>query len=651
MHTNTKSLNDLVKALDNIGPKPALIDLATALEDAQLTFADVEPFVHANPQNYNRATVVLRDQYELLVMTWLNGQSSVPHDHGGSICAMLTVRGQAVEGTYSVAPDGYVDPEYENVFVAGQVTAGEDAAVHTVSNPGNEVLVTVHIYSPPLRDFMRFTRRPAITDHLSSPGGRETPTVAIVGGGFSGSISAAQLLRQARATQLPMRVVLLEQRGSIGEGLAYSSPEDCHLLNVPAGRMSAWPDQPDDFLRWASARNSAVKAEDFLPRHWYGEYIRQAVLKAAADAGETIQFSVMFDEVRRIARHPGGGWMLNLARGTSVRANAVLLAIGHRSPNDPLGSKWTGPRTRFISDPWKMFAMNAVGPDDAVVILGSGLTAVDAVMSLTNRGHHSKITLLSRRGLLPQPHLSGHGTPVDLNTLVMELTAGDRPVLALDLFRKLRRQANIAEGAAKPWQSVVDGLRPHIATLWSRMPIPERRRFLNHLRSFWEVHRHRMPVPVAERFSALLASGKVRIMAGRVDSVVADGNWLRVNARGRTGGRTTEVECGWIVNATGPSPSNSAAANPAIGSLLIQGVLTVDELKLGVRTTSDGNAIGSDGQPVSDLFVVGTLRKPDLWESTAVPELRTQAAGAAVKLVAAMVLLGASSARGRSKRL
>lgn len=637
MQTNAPRLDDLVKALDKMGPKPALIDLATALEAAQLSLADVEPFVRPNPQNYNRATVVLRDQYELLVMTWLSGQASVPHDHGGSICAMLTLRGQAVEGNYSVAADGYVDLEYENVFAAGQVTAGEDAAVHTVSNAGDELLVTVHIYSPPLRDFRRFTARPAITEHMLAADEHESQTVAVVGGGFSGSISAAQLLRQAKAAGLPMRVVLLEQRGSIGEGLAYSSREECHLLNVPAGRMSAWPDQPNDFLRWATARNPAVTADDFLPRQWYGEYIRQTLLKVAADAGDKIELTVMFDEVRRIARHPSGGWMLNLARGTSVRAGAVVLAIGHRSPNDPLGNKWTGPRTRFIADPWKTFAMNPVGADEAVTILGSGLTAVDAVMSLVNRGHRGQITLISRRGLLPQPHLAGHGTPVDLNALVMELTTGDRKLPALELFRKLRQAAETARAAGKPWQSVIDGLRPHIALLWSKMPIAEKRRFLNHLRSFWEVHRHRMPVPVAKRFAELLASGKVRVVPGRIESVVADGNQLIVSVRGRTGGPRAEIASGWIVNATGPSPSNSAAANPAIGSLLIQGLLTVDELKLGVRTTSEGNAIATDDQPVRDLFIVGTLRKPELWESTAVPELRTQASAAAARLIANMV--------------
>jgi uncharacterized NAD(P)/FAD-binding protein YdhS len=640
MQNRSDRLNGLVRTLDALGSKPSLIELASALEAAQLTLADVSEQVQVNPHNYNRVTVALRDAYEMLVMTWTKGQSSVPHDHGPSICAMLTVCGQAVEASYTVAADGYVDLEFETTFDAGQVTAGQDAAVHTVSNPGDDLLVTVHIYSPPLRDFRRFTARPAAVPVELHRNPIDVPTVAIVGGGFSGSITAAQLLRRAKQSASPLRVVLLEQRGSIGEGLAYSTREACHLLNVPAGRMSAWPDQPGDFLKWATQRHGAITGDDFVPRQWYGEYVRETLLKAAADAEDAadsgITFSVQFDEVRRIARHPESGWMLNLARGTSVRADAVVLAIGHRSPSDPLEKKWVGPRTRFIADPWKPFVMNPVAADDPVVILGTGLTAVDALMSLVGREHRGQITLVSRRGLLPQPHLPGHGTPVDLKQLVWELTARP-PIRALELCRKLRARIEMAAAEGIPWQYVVDGVRPHIATLWKAMPQGERKRFLSHLRPFWEVRRHRIPVPVAKKFAELMAAGKVRIIAARVDSVLADADQLKVSVREKSSNTRSEIVCRWIVNATGPSPSNSAAANPAIGSLLIQGLIMPDELNLGVQTTQDGYAIGSDGQPVSDLFVVGTLRKPQLWESTAVPELRVQAAAAAEQ-IAAMLL-------------
>jgi uncharacterized NAD(P)/FAD-binding protein YdhS len=631
MHTASERLNNLILRLDSLSGKRTLVDLANALAEVDLQYSDIESYVQTSEHNYTRNTVVLRDHYELLVLTWQGGQASVPHDHGGSICALMPLRGEAVEGSYSVAADGYVDLEFEQTFKAGEITAGDDAAVHTVKNPATkreDLLVTVHIYSPPLRDFRRFVERPPALPHPVSQMQSEIQTVAIVGGGFSGSMCAAQLLEHAKHSTAPLKIVLLEQRGSVGEGLAYSTREDCHLLNVPAGRMSAWPDRPADFLNWAQARDSKITADDFLPRQWYGEYIRQTLRHAAETAPGPVQFAVAYDEVKRITRHPEGGWLLNLARGTPLRATAVVLGVGHRAPSDPLRTKWTGPRAHFIADPWKVFAMNAVRPDDSVLILGTGLTAVDALMSLIARGHRGKVTLLSRRGLLPQPHLAGHATPMDLTAMVKELIAGES-LHALTLYRQLRKQIAEAQSKGTPWQSVTDGLRPHIAALWRAMPVTERRRFLSHLRAFWEVHRHRMPYPVAIKFKDLLSQGKVKIVSGRVDAVQADNDRLTITLRDRQSAKAIQITSDWIVNATGPTPSNSAAANPAIGSLLIQGLLSADELNLGVRTTPTGNAIGSDASPVPDLFVVGTLRKPDLWETTAVPELRLQAADTA----------------------
>ena len=115
--------------------------------------------------------------------------------------------------------------------------------------------------------------------------------------------------------------------------------------------------------------------------------------------------------------------MVHLGRGPSLRAEAVVLAIGHRPPSDPIGSHWSGPRTRFLTDPWRPFAMNVVGPDEPVVTLGSGLTAVDAVLSLAQQPRQAPITLISRNGLLPQAHAAMPSTPVDMRSLVAELTA------------------------------------------------------------------------------------------------------------------------------------------------------------------------------------------------------------------------------------
>ena len=635
-HIPSGRLFELVRKLDALGPAPSLVDLAEAMESAKLTLADVADYVQTNPRSYNRALVALREQYELLVMTWLPGQSSVPHDHAGSICVMQVVQGDAIEGSFCIAADGYVDPDYETTVRCGEITAGQDAGVHTVYNPAaaEQPLVTVHAYAPPLRDFRRFVLRPESPARARRPAVDDTPTVVVVGGGFSGSMTAAQLLRSAGAAGAKLRVVIVERRGAVGEGLAYGTREINHLLNVPAGRMSAWPDQPDHFLQWARARDPKVRPEQFLPRQWYGEYVRETLLAAASEAGRSVELSVRFDEVRRVARRPDGGWLVHLAHGTSMTADAVVLAIGHRPPSDAIGKRWSGPRTRLIADPWRPFAMNPVKPDEPVVVLGAGLTAVDAVLSLAHPNRTAPITILSRRGLLPQSHAATPLTPVDLKPMAAELMAAPGGVRALELFRRLR--ATVRELAPKgvDWRSVVDGLRPHTAALWQAMPAAERRRFIERLRPFWEVHRHRMALSIGERFGELRDCDWVSVVAGRVVSAQSDGNDVRIAVAQRGTNRLLEIDAAWVINCTGPAPSNSAAANPAIGSLLVDRWLRPDELGLGLDTTAEGNAVSGDGREVPDLFVVGTLRKPLFWESTAVPELRAQAAAVAERALA-----------------
>jgi uncharacterized NAD(P)/FAD-binding protein YdhS len=270
-----------------------------------------------------------------------------------------------------------------------------------------------------------------------------------------------------------------------------------------------------------------------------------------------------------------------------------------------------------------------VGPDDPVVVLGSGLTAVDAVLSLTQQPRRAPITLVSRNGLLPQAHAAAPVAAADLRAWVAALAAAPGGVRAGALLRALRRK--VREGG--DWRAVVDGLRPHTAALWQAMTVAERRKFLTRLRQFWEVHRHRMAPAVAEGFAALLARGDVRLLAGRVESARAGGAGvcLAVRERGRSG--PTEVQAAWVINCTGPVASNSAESNPVVGSLLVAGWLRPDELGLGIETTPAGSTVAADGRAVPDLFVVGTLRKPACWESTAVPELRDQAAAVAEEVV------------------
>lgn len=632
-------LGQLIRKLDSLKSNPSLPSLADALEASHVQPEDVAQYIAESPKSYHRSLVVKREHYELLVLTWMPGQGSVPHDHMNSVSAMLVIQGVAMEGSWRVARDGYVDIEYETAVRKGELTAWQDAGVHTVRNPVDspERLVTIHVYSPPLSEFRRYATRPGSQKAPVTPKPSGPPTIAVVGGGFSGSVCAAQILRQANATGRHVRVLLIERQGTIGEGLAYSTRELCHLLNVPAGRMSAWPDQPSDFLDWAKKRDENVKPGDFLPRQWYGEYVRERLAETAKKSLGVAEYSVMFDEVRRLARHPSGGWMVNFARNSATHVDGVVLAIGHRPPHDTIGRLWSGPRSRFISDPWRQFATSPVAPDQNVVVIGAGLTAIDAVLSLSQEPRTGVITLISRRGLVPQAHNPAGVTPLDLKPLVAELTGsgnnGSGKLTARKLTKSLVALARKTVKEGGDWRAVVDGVRPHTATLWQAMPACEREKFLYRVRPYWEIFRHRMAPGVAEAFDKLVKAGKVKIIAGAIASAQADDEMVRLYVRERGDDRMMELRTDWVVNCTGPTASNSAEANPAVGSLLVHGWVHRDELSLGLQTTHEGNAIDSKGATAPDLLIIGTLRKPMTWESTAVPELRQQAALAAEKVL------------------
>ncbi len=624
-------LASLIRQLDKIQGETTLTQLAGVIRNAHLAVEDVLPFVHETQQKYHRGLVVRREHYELLVLTWLPGHSSCPHDHSGSISAMLVLHGEAAEGCWRVASDGYVDLEFENRLKPGDLTAWQDAGVHTVRNASpTERLVTLHVYAPILRDVRRFVPRPDFEykQTLTSPEG-ETPTVVVIGGGFSGTMAAAQLLRQADQAQRSVHVCLVERQGAIGEGLAYSTTNLNHLLNVPAGRMSAWADRPDDFMNWASRRYGAIAPSDFLPRKWYGEYVRESLIETSRTVGDNVRLTIAFDEVRRLFRHPDGGWMVSLGGNAAIPAAVAVLAIGHRPPSDVVGPYWTGPRTRLISDPWKLFSDNAIQPHDSVVVLGSGLTAVDIILSLCQQRRQAPITLISRRGLVPQSHLKNAVPPVDLETLVAELTHSTSGIQIRTLCSRLRKLIKEKAEQGIDWRGVVDGLRPHTQALWKALTRFEQERFLKRLRPYWEIHRHRMAWQVAERFSQLRADGQIEIIAGNVVAAQAQEEEVRMLIRKRGHDRSTELHTRWVINCTGPTASNFAEANPVIGSLLVHDWVQPDELSLGLKTDDDGCAIDASGHILEDLIVVGTLRKPASWESTAVPELRSQAETAA----------------------
>jgi len=620
LHWLIDQLDDQEQEIDEIVAK-------RLLADADLNLAEIGPFVERSQEGYSRRCVVRRETYELLVLTWAPGQGSVAHDHSGSLCGLKVIQGRLTEQLFALGSDGQVRKTTQQRLGFGGMLVDPGVVVHSLGNDPalDEVLVTVHIYSPPLPEIRRYAVASKPPAQLFERKPRENaPVIAILGGGFTGTMTFANLLRFGSEVPSPFHVVMIDRQPAFGEGIAYRTNDSRHLLNVPAGRMSAWPDRPDDFMHFAQAWEPAVKSGDFLPRRIYGQYIRQTLLDLAESSPDHLSGEMIHDEAIGLHSAPSG-WTIQTASDRTVHADAVVVTMGHRPPDDPLLRRWTGPRHRFVVDPWAALVLSQIGPDEPVLLLGSGLTAVDAILTLSRRDRTAPITIVSRRGLLPLPHLRDPKPAADVSDLVSKWLAPSSSLTARLLISELRQKVSEVAKAGIDWRQVVDGLRPFIAKLWERLPTAARKQFLHRLRPFWEIHRHRMAPDVAESIEALRQTGKIELTSGALTSATADDEGVEVVlcSAGVEAKRT--VRASWVINCTGPGAHNRHSTHPILRPLIEAGTLREDELHLGLQTNANGQALDSKGKKIETLFVAGTLRKSTLWESTAVPELRQQA--------------------------
>jgi uncharacterized NAD(P)/FAD-binding protein YdhS len=623
-----RGLSWLVGELDS---RDEVLDEVTALRllrEADMSPAEVAPYVEQRKEAYSRRCVVRRETYELLVLTWAPSQGSVAHDHSGSLCGLKVVQGRLTEQIFEQGPDGKVRKTTATRLGAEQILVDPGVVVHALGNDSDsgELLVTVHIYSPPLPEMRRYavTDDPPAKLFLRKPS-KNARVIIIVGGGFTGTMTLANLLRYGSQAELPLHIVMIDRQPAFGEGIAYRTNDSRHLLNVPAGRMSAWPDLPDDFLGFAQAKDPSVRSGDFLPRKVYGQYIRQTLRELAESSGDRLSAEVIHDEATCLTPTSASGWSVQTSAGRIIQADLAVITIGHRPPDDPLAGRWIGPRHRFIADPWAALVLSQIGPDEPVLLLGSGLTAVDAILTLNRSDRAAPLIVVSRRGLMPMSHLREPKPAADVSELVARWLDSATRLTVHQLVSTLRGQIASAEKAGIDWRQVIDGLRPMIPKVWERLSMSERKRFLCRVRSFWEVHRHRMSPDVADAIDCLRRSETLESISGALVSAAADADGVDVTLAFRDGSTKRTVRVSWVINCTGPGVHNRHTTHPILRPLLEAGVLCEDELHLGLRTDSIGRALDSSGQSVPTLLVAGTLRKSTLWESTAVPELRQQA--------------------------
>jgi len=456
--------------------------------------------------------------------------------------------------------------------------------------------------------------------------------ILIIGGGLSGTMLAVQLLR------LPgqRRIAIIEPRAELGRGEAYSAVELGHTLNGNAARMSVDPDNPDDLTQWLtahiagggwpeSAEQDVPVSELFPPRGLFGVYVQQRLAEARAVGalqGSTVEH-ICAEAVDLQVN--AGSVQLTLSDGQTLRGSLAVLATGMFPAARTPQTQSSGLNAAAL-DPWDVAAMRELDPQSTVVIIGSGLTMVDAVVSLEQAGHRGPIEVFSRHGLLPHVRRQPPAW--------VDFLAADHSIRTpRELVRELRRHCRDAVAKGIDWQAPLDTVRAHIARLWSQATDVQRRQFVRHVRPWWESHHHRSPPLSAELIERLHKEGRLRIHAASFKGIepgAGDAVTIRIRPRGET--ETSTVSGAALINSSGIEYDWRRVARPLPQQLLARGLVQPGPLALGI-TAKDGAVVDAEGQVSARLFAMGPPLRGMWWESTAVTDVAAQAKALARRLV------------------
>jgi uncharacterized NAD(P)/FAD-binding protein YdhS len=457
------------------------------------------------------------------------------------------------------------------------------------------------------------------------PSDEQRPAVAVIGGGASGVLAAVHFL--AAPAVAPARFVLFERSGKVGAGAAFSTPHQSHVLNVPAGGMSAFQEDPGHFARWLDRKGHLGVPDDFVPRQLYHSYLRDTLraLAGANKAGHVLE--VRSDEVVDIEPTTRGA-LIWPARGQPVRADVVVLALGVVPSRFRDGLVADGANARCLTNPWDVASLAAIEPCSTVTLLGTGLSAVDVLLALQENGHRGPVQAISRHGLLPHAHVARTSAATGMAPGCPEFSGAT----ARGLLKQVRTLVAGTEAQGGDWRDVVDLVRPRAQELWMGLSTAEQLRFKRYLERFWSVHRHRMAPEVAAQVERLSERGLFHVHAGHVLAVEPAPSSLRLAVRTHSSGRVRHWSTDWLVNCSGPDPNVFRQDQVLMNRLRSRGWARPGPLGIGVETDLAGKVIGTSGRPADCLWAIGSLRQGQLFESTAVPEIRLQAQDLAAQL-------------------
>jgi uncharacterized NAD(P)/FAD-binding protein YdhS len=357
-----------------------------------------------------------------------------------------------------------------------------------------------------------------------------------------------------------------------------------------------------------------VHEDSFVPRHWFGRYVGEQLAEALARSGSSLDHRRDHaEDLEPVAE----GWAVRCRGSAPIHARQAVLALGNLPRRAATFAAPDDPRLRHA---WDASALDP--PADApVLIVGTGLSMVDALLALRARGHRGPVHAVSRHAALPQPHSERHGRAQPLLSRSLRVAT-----------RELRLGCALDLRSGRPWQWRLDANRHHAQGIWSGLSDGEKARFLRHARSLWDVHRHRIAEVLRARLDDEIAAGTLHLHRGRVRAVEAGAGELRVHIAGARGERV-ELHAALLLNSLGFELDYRRADAPLVQALLTAGTVRPGPCGLGLDTDLQGRLLDRHGRAWPGFFTLGTSRVGQLWETTAAHEIRLQAAELAGALV------------------
>ncbi|MFN6091913.1 MAG: FAD/NAD(P)-binding protein, partial [Bacteroidota bacterium] len=443
--------------------------------------------------------------------------------------------------------------------------------------------------------------------------------LVIVGGGAAGLILLANSIEKATSF---LSIALINAGYPIGKGIAYSTKNNNHLLNVRVSRMSAFTSDANHFTNWILSKPEYSEyhhenlGEQFVPRKMYGDYLNELYQSLLDSSKDNIQFDLINNEVIDIIREEGV-FQIKLKNNESLKGKKVVLCTGNQPPISLPGITNLKHSSKVFINPWDERAVEKINPAQPVFIVGAGLTMVDTVISLIDQGFKNKIIVVSKHGAIPMAH------PVTRVSVPHpeKAPASDIHEIYSELKSKIRSAIDHTE-----WhEPVLEAVRPFTQKIWQELPIEQKNRFLRHINHRWTKLRHRLPNEVYEFIQSLIDSNQIELYAGKLEVIEENDNDLTIRFFDKSTESSITKNAQRIINCIGPEGDFNKVENPLLKNMLASGLIMKDPLSLGFNATGNGEIINKDGEIVPNLFTIGSGLRGILWESTAIPEIRVQA--------------------------